>query len=360
MKRNIALRLDWGILGAVFVLISAGLLVLSSSDTDLFIKQLMWLSVALLLMLGLPFLNLRAIFNYRWFILGIYFFVLLLLIVTYLVAPVIHGARSWIVFGPFQIQASEFMKAALVILFSSFFATRHMAIARIGIIASSFLYFIVPAVIVLLQPDLGSSLVLLGIWLGYLLISGIPKKYILIGLVALLVLGIVAWSFLFADYQKERIEGLFKPNTDQLGVNYSVAQSKIAIGSAGFFGKGFGGGTQVQLGFLPAAQTDFVFAAFTEEWGLVGGAVLISAFVFLIYRLLQRVRESNSNFPRFIALGTVTVLLIHFIINMGSTLGLLPVIGIGLPFVSYGGSNLLTVAALIGIIQGVTEKRVGY
>jgi len=311
-------------------------------------------------MVGLPFLNLKALFNYRWLILGIYFFVLALLIVTYLVAPAIHGARSWIVLGPIQIQPSEFMKAALVILFSSFFATRHVAIARLGIIAASFLYFFIPAVIVLLQPDLGSGLVLLGIWLGYLLISGIPKKYVAIGLVVLILVAAVSWSFLFADYQKARIVALFKPNTDPLGVNYSVAQSKIAVGSAGFFGKGFGGGTQVQLGFLPAAQTDFVFAAFVEEWGLVGGLIIIGAFVFLIHRLLKRGRYSSSNMPRFIVLGTALVLLIHFIVNMGSTLGLLPVIGIGLPFVSYGGSNLLTVAALIGIIQGITEKRAGY
>ncbi|OGY61084.1 MAG: hypothetical protein A3G58_01870 [Candidatus Colwellbacteria bacterium RIFCSPLOWO2_12_FULL_46_17] len=360
MSRLISARLDWGILGAVVVLIVAGLLTIAASDTGLFMKQLIWLSAALFLMLGLPFSNLRALFNYRWFIFGIYFSILLLLVITYLIAPVIHGARSWIVLGPFQIQPSEFMKAALIILFSSFFATRHIAIARLGIITTSFLYFFIPTVVVLLQPDLGSGLVLLGIWLGYLLLSGIPKKYILIGLLVFAIIGALAWGFLFADYQKARVAALFQPGEDPLGVNYSVAQSKIAIGSAGFFGKGFGGGTQVQLGFLPAAETDFVFAAFVEEWGFLGGFILVSAFVFLIYRLLKRGRESNSNMPRFVALGTVLVLLIHFIINMGSTLGLLPVIGIGLPFVSYGGSNLLTVAALIGILQSVTEKRVGY
>jgi len=355
MKFNTS-KLDWGILVPVLILIAGGLLVFASSNTELFIKQLAWLSVAFLFMFGLPFVNLRALFSYRWFILGIYFFVLLLLLVTYFVAPSINGARSWIVIGPVQIQASEFMKAALIILLSSFFATRHVAIARIGIIASSFLYFVIPATIVLLQPDLGSALVLIGIWFGYLLVSGMPKKYILIGFVVFVILSIVAWSFFLAGYQKDRIKALFKPNTDQLGVNYSVAQSKIAIGSAGIFGKGFGGGTQVQLGFLPAAQTDFVFASFVEEWGVIGGIILISAFTFLIYELLKKARESSTNFPRFIALGTVIVLLIHFVVNLGSTLGLLPVIGIGFPFVSYGGSNLLTVSALIGIIQSITEK----
>jgi len=352
-------KLDWGMLGAIFVLIIAGLLVLASSDTELFFKQLIWLVAALLLMLGLPLVNLKALFSYRWFILGIYFFILLLLIITYFVAPTIHGARSWITFGSFQIQPSEFMKAALIILLSSFFATRHVAIARMKIIISSFLYFLVPATLVLLQPDLGSSLVLLGIWLGYLLISGIPKKYVLIGILILAVVGALSWSFLFADYQKARIIALFEPSEDPLGVNYSVAQSKIAIGSGGLFGKGFGGGTQVQLGFLPAAQTDFVFAAFVEEWGIVGGLLLIGAFLYMLYRILKRGLQTSGNLASFITLGTALVLLIHFIINLGSTLGLLPVIGIGLPFVSYGGSNLLTVAALVGIIQSITEKRIG-
>jgi len=360
MNRSFISRFDIGLIGAILVLVSAGLLVLASSNTELFIKQLIWLAGACVLIFGLPFLNLRAIFSYRWVIFGIYFSILVLLVITYFVAPSIQGARSWIVIGPFQIQASEFMKASLIVLFSSFFAVRHVAIAQIGIIIRSFLYFLIPTLIILLQPDLGTVLVLLGIWIGYLLVSGIPGKYIITGFLIALVIGALAWGFLFADYQKARISAIFQPNEDTLGVNYSVAQSKIAIGSAGIFGKGFGGGTQVELGFLPAYETDFVFAAFVEEWGIIGGLIVILAFVFLIYRILRIGLRSANNFPKFIALGTVVMLSIHFVINMGSTLGLLPVIGIGLPFVSYGGSNLLTVAALIGIIHGVAEKRVGF
>ena len=360
MNKRILAKFDIGVMGAALILILSGLLVLASSNQEMFFRQLIWLVGALALMLGLPFLNLRAIFSYKWVIYGIYFSLLALLVITYFVAPTIHGARSWIILGPFQIQASEFMKAALIILMSSFFATRHVAIARIGIIIRSFIYLLVPTIIILLQPDLGTSLVLLGIWFGYLLISGMPMKFIAAGLVMVLILGALSWGFLLADYQKARIAALFQPSSDPLGINYSVAQSKIAIGSAGLFGKGFGGGTQVQLGFLPAAQTDFIFAAFVEEWGLIGGAVLITAFVLLVYRILRIGIRSENNFPRLIALGTVTMLIIHFVINMGSTLGLLPVIGIGLPLVSYGGSSLLTIAALIGIIQGVAEKRVGF
>ena len=360
MNRAILAKFDWGLIGAVAILIASGLLVLAASNQAFFIRQLIWLVGAVALIMGLPLLNLRAILSYKWIIFGIYFFVLFLLVVTFFVAPTINGAKSWIVIGSFQIQASEFMKAALIIFLSSFFATRHVAIARIGVIIKSFIYFLIPTVIVLIQPDLGTSLVLLGIWLGYLLISGLPLKYIATGFVIALIVGALSWGFLFADYQKARISALFTPDVDTLGINYSVAQSKIAIGSGGFFGKGFGRGTQVQLGFLPASETDFVFAAFVEEWGFLGGAVLISAFVFLVYRLIRIGLRSTSNFPRFIALGTVTMIFIHFVVNLGSALGLLPVVGIGLPFVSYGGSNLLTTAALIGIIQSVSEKRAGF
>ena len=359
MSRRLLSRLDVGIIGAALALIAAGLLVFASSNQELFYRQLVWLLGALVLIFGLPFLNLRAILSYKWVIFGIYFSALALLLVTYFAAPTIHGAKSWIVLGPFQLQASEFMKAAFIILMSSFFATRHIAIARLGIIVRSFIYLLIPTIIILLQPDLGTALVLLGIWLGYLLISELPVKFIAAGLIMALIIGALSWGFLLADYQKARISALFHPGSDQLGVNYSVAQSKIAIGSAGLFGKGFGGGTQVQLGFLPAAQTDFVFASFVEEWGIIGGIFLISAFVFLIYRILLLGIKSGNNFSRLMTLGTATMLIIHFVINMGSTLGLLPVIGIGFPLVSYGGSNLLTISALIGIIQSVAEKRVG-
>lgn len=359
MIRTLLAKLDPGVMGSLAVLITAGLLVLAASDMELFIRQLIWLSGAVTLMFALIFFNLRAILSYRWVILSIYFVVLALLVITYFVAPTVHGARSWIILGPLQIQPAEFMKAALIILLASFFATRHVAIARLGIIVRSFIYSIIPIIIILLQPDLGTSLVLMGIWFSYLLMSGLPAKFIIGGLLLIAILAVASWGFLLADYQKARIGALFQPESDVLGINYSVAQSKIAIGSAGLFGKGFGRGTQVQLGFLPAAETDFVFASFVEEWGLVGGALLIAAFVFLIYRLLRIGQRSANNFPKFIVLGTTAMLLIHFVINMGSVLGLLPVIGIGLPFVSYGGSNLLAAIALIGIIQSVSERDTG-
>jgi rod shape determining protein RodA len=357
MYRILRDRLDWGLIAASLVLIVIGLIAIASGDKELFARQLIWVFAALALIFGLAFLNLRAALSYRWVILAIYLVLLTLLIATYFLAPAIHGAKSWILVGPLRAQPSEFMKIALVVLLSSFFAVRHVAIAQIGVIIASFVYFLIPAIFVILQPDLGTALILFSIWFSYLIFSGLPIRYIVGVLLLFAILGVGAWEFGLADYQKARILALFQPETDPLGVNYSVAQSKIAIGSGGIFGKGFGQGTQVQLGFLPAAQTDFVFAAFTEEWGLMGGTVLIGAFLFLIYRIVRLGLSAESNFPRFICLGTAAILLSHLVVNLGSSLGILPVIGVGLPFVSYGGSNLLTVSALLGIIQSVSLGR---
>ncbi|MBI1838780.1 MAG: FtsW/RodA/SpoVE family cell cycle protein [Candidatus Colwellbacteria bacterium] len=351
---------DLWLVGPVLYLIMVGLLVFVSVDGTLFVKQAIWSSAALLLIFGLPFLNLKAILSYRWIILGFYAVGISLLIFTYFFARPIAGTRGWIFLGPFQIQPSEFMKTALVLLFAKFFAAHHVSIANLRTIAVSFAYVLLPAVLVLLQPDLGTALVIFGIWFGYLLVSELPLKHILFSLAAFIIIGFLAWNFGLASYQKERILALFNPASDPLGVNYNVIQSKITIGSAGFFGKGFGQGTQVQLGFLPAATTDFVFSAFTEEWGIIGGFTIIAAILVLIRRILSLGMISANNFCRFICLGTVIVILLHFAINLGSVLGILPVVGVSLPFVSYGGSNLLTMAALIGIIQSIAGKRAGF
>ncbi|MBI2592765.1 MAG: FtsW/RodA/SpoVE family cell cycle protein [Candidatus Colwellbacteria bacterium] len=354
------LNLDFGLLASALFLIVAGLTTIFSIDSTLFIKQLIWASLAVLLIFLLPLINLKSIFGYRFFILGGYFLILVLLILTLFIAPAIHGTRGWLVLGPIQIQPAEFMKAALIILFSSFFASRHVSIARFDTLAISFLYFIVPTVFTLLQPDLGTALVFMAIWFSYLLISEIPLRHLIRFFLAFIVGVVLIWNFGLVDYQKARVVGFLNPNSDPLGANYNVIQSKIAVGSSGFFGKGFGQGSQVQLKFLPAAHTDFIFPSFTEQWGILGAGILISAFTFLVYRILKVGEKSDNNFSKFLSLGTAILLLTHFALNLGSALGLLPVVGLSLPLVSYGGSNLLTVALLLGIILNTAERRAGF
>ena len=357
---KLADRFDFWILGPVMYLMAAGLLMSYSINHILFFKQSVWVALGILVILACSFINLRALLSYRWIILVFYGAMCLLLLATYFLATPIAGTRSWIVIGPAQIQASEFMKAALILLFARFFASRHVAIASYQIIFTSFLYTIIPLALILIQPDLGTALIICGLWFGYLLVSELPIRHTLSFIGLALVILALGWNFALAGYQKDRILALFDESRDPLGVNYSVIQSKIAIGSAGFFGKGFEQGTQVQLGFLPVAATDFVFSGLVEEWGILGGLSILLAFFILIYRLAFIGDKQNNNFYKFLCLGTIIVILLHMIVNLGSALGLLPVVGVSLPFVSYGGSNLLTLSLLIGIIINIAGRKAGF
>jgi rod shape determining protein RodA len=350
-------KLDWKLNLAMFFLIAAGLTSLLSAASPLFYKQLLWVVAGFVLMFLLIRFDWRPFINYRGVIFGLYCLVILLLTLTYFLAPTIKGIKGWLVFGSVHFQISEFAKLILILFFAYFFSRKHIGIARISNLAISFVYFLIPGILIALQPDFGSILVLFCLWFGFLLVSGIKYRHLIIALVIFSVLGTIMWCSILKDYQKERVLGFFFPGRDPLGINYSVIQSKIAIGSAGLFGKGFGQGTQVQLGFLPEAQTDFIFAAFLEEWGLLMGFVLISVFIFLIFRIIKIGLNADTNFNRFICLGAVILFTVQFILNVGSNLGLSPVIGVTFPFLSYGGSSLLTNLILVGMIQTIFIRR---
>ncbi|MEK7115127.1 MAG: FtsW/RodA/SpoVE family cell cycle protein [Patescibacteria group bacterium] len=349
-------KMDWWLNGCILFLATASLTMIYSAKPSLFYQQSVWFILAFITIIIFAQIDWRPLINYRWIIFSIYFFSIALLVVTYFFAPVIRDTRSWLVFGPVQFQTSEFAKLGLIILFSYFFARRHIGIAHWYNLLIPFFYFAIPAGLVLLQPDMGTTLILLGLWLGYLFISGIKQRHILIGLVFFIALGFWGWNSFLKDYQKERIIGLFNPGYDPLGINYNTIQSKIAIGSAGLWGKGFHQGTQVQLGFLPEPATDFIFASFIEEWGLSGGFLLLGIFGLLIFRIIKAGLLCENNFGKLVCLGTIVVFMLHFMFNIGSNIGLLPVIGLPLPFFSYGGSSLLTNAILIGIIQNIVVR----
>jgi len=349
--------MDWPLNGAVLLLAAMSLTTIFSVARNLFWYQLIWFVLGLLIIIFFSQVDWRPLINYRWFVFAIYAISLLLLVVALLFAPAIRGVRGWLVFGPLQIQVAEIAKLSLIILFSYYFAYRHIGIAQWRNILISLGYVVLPALLIFFQPDLGSMLVLVGLWAGYLLVSGIRWRHLLIGLIILAIIFSVGWNYVLQDYQRDRIVGLFNPDYDPLGVNYNAIQSKIAIGSAGFWGKGFQQGTQVQLGFLPEANSDFIFAAFIEEWGLFGAIVFLIVFAVLLFRIIKIGLMAENNFSKLACLGTAILLLLHFVINIGSNTGLLPVIGISLPLFSYGGSNLLTNAVLIGIVQSIVVKR---
>lgn len=343
------------ILSAGFLVV-AGLTTISSISKELFFLQLLWAGLGVLIVIFFLFVDWRSLLNFRWIIPGLYGLSLLLLILVYFKGEIVNDAKSWLVFGPLTFQPVELVKIALILLFARYFSRRHLSIARWKHILISFAFFMIPAFLVSLQPDLGSTLVLFGIWFGFLLLSGLPLQRVLVALGIFVVAGFFIWTSVLENYQKERIIGTFYPEKNVLSVNYSVSQSKIAIGSAGFLGKGYGQGPQTQLGFLTEPESDFILAALIEEWGYFAGILVVFAFVALIFQILKVAVIADQNFEKLICLGSALALAWQFFLNVGSTLGLSPVIGVTFPFLSYGGSSLLTSFFLLAIIYAIAKK----
>ncbi len=354
---SILKRTDWKLYVLIAILLLAGLTSLLSTAHDFFYRQLIWIGIGLACMCGLLFADLRSFFSSKNVVYGFYGIVNILLVVTLLVAPRIQGNRAWIVVGSFQFQPAEFAKLAVILLLAYFFSRKHIGIARMRTIVTSFIYAAVPSVLIMLQPDLGSAVVIIGIWLGFVILSGIPAKKLLVTLLIFAAIFVLAWQFGLQDYQKNRILSVFSPSADPLGSGYNVIQSKIAIGSGGFFGKGFGQGTQTQLGFLPEAQTDFIFSAIAEEGGLFAAWIVIFAEFFLILRLIREGVALEGNFSKLVAVGGAVLFFLQSSINVGSAVGYTPVIGMTLPFVSYGGSSIIANLMLIGIIQSLFARK---
>ncbi len=347
-----------GLLVPVAFLLGAGFTMLSSipQGDSFFWSQFVWALFGIGLIVLFWITDWRTILNHRAVIWGLYGCALILLIVVLVSGPVIRNVRSWIVVGPFTFQPVELVKLALILAYAHYFSRRHVAVAQWGSIATSFVLFAVPAGLVVLQPDLGSTLILFGIWFGFLLVSGLPPRRIALAGFVFLVVGILMWNVGLKEYQKERILGVFYPERDVLGINYSIMQSKIAIGSAGWLGKGYGQGTQTQLGFLTEPAADFIFPAFIEEWGWVAGVVLVVVYISLVFAILRIGVLADRNVEKFFCLGAAIVLSWQFFLNVGSATGMLPVIGVPLPFVSYGGSSLLTSCFLIAIVNSIARK----
>ena len=344
---------DWVLFVSFLVLAVASLISLASSGIVFFWRQLIWYVLGFTIILGGSRLDWRGIISQPLFRYGLYWFSVLLLVLSNLQTGTIRGVKSWLSFGSFQFEPAELAKLALILVLAGFFSRRYIAAWLGKNIFLSFFYAFIPTALVAIQPDFGSALVILGIWIGFLLMSGINKKRLVLGFIVAVLIVTLLWMFFLKPYQKDRFVGFIFPESDPLGVNYNIIQSKIAIGSAGFWGKGFGEGTQTQLNFLPETQTDFLFAAFVEEWGLFGGILIILTFVLIIFRIVGIGIRARNNDSKFIVLGVGLVLVIHFFVNIGSNLGVLPVTGINFLFLSYGGSSILTTAILISIVEKI-------
>lgn len=354
-------KLDWVLILTVFLLVGIGLLSIYSSSLGRgsflnFEKQLIFFVIGFFLMILLSFFDWRILKQDPYLILILYFFCLVGLIGLYFFAPEIRGIKSWYKLGPISLDPIEFTKIILIILLAKYFSTRHIEMYRPHHILLSGIYVFLPALLFFFQPDLGSVLILIAIWIGILLISGIKiRHFLILGLLGILIF-LAAWSFLLKDYQKERIISYINPQIDPKGISWSVNQSKIAIGSGGIFGQGLGQGPQTQYGFLPEPQTDFIFAAIAEEFGLIGVGILLSLFSLLLWRIIKIALSAKSNFPRLFATGLAILLFFQVFINIGMNLGILPIVGVPLPLVSYGGSSLIATFLALGILQSIKIK----
>lgn len=353
-------RFDWILIVSALLLVGIGLLSLYSSsiggeDFSNFKKQIIFLGIGLFLLISFSFFNYQIFKNDSYFILILYFLGCLTLVGLFFFAPEIRGVRSWYKIGPVSIDPIEAIKLVLIILLAKYFSIRHIELYRIHHILSSGLYVLLPVILIFLQPDLGSALILIILWLAVLIISGIKiRAFLILALCGLIIL-VLGWSFLMKDYQKERITSFILPQLDPLGVGWTQAQAKIAIGAGGILGQGFTKGSQTQYGFLPEPQTDFIFASIAEEFGLIGISVLLSLFLVLLWRITKIAVNSQNNFPRLFAAGFTIILAAQIFINIGMNLGVLPVIGISLPLVSYGGSGLIATLIGLGILQSIKK-----
>jgi len=351
-------KLDWFLIVLSILLVSFGLLSIYSSSSGRgdflnFKKQIIFFAIGLLVMIFLGFFDWRVLRDSPYFILVLYIVCLFLLIGLLLFVSPTRGVRGWYKFGSLALDPVEMTKIVLIIILAKYFSMRHIEMYRMKHIILSGFYVLVPTVLIFRQPNLGSALMLIFLWIGILIISGIKPRHFLLLTLCGIIIFMLGWFFFLKGYQKERIAAFFTPDVDPLGVNWSHTQSKIAIGSGGLFGKGFTNGSQARYGFLPEPHTDFIFAAIAEEFGLVGVAVLFIVYLLLIWRIIKIALKAPSNFPRLFATGFTIVLVSQIFINVGMNLGLLPVIGISLPFVSYGGSGLISLFAGLGILQSI-------
>lgn len=311
--------------------------------------QLIWILVSVVLFFGVSFIDVRFLRS-TWVSVFAFSISALLLAGLFVFGTVTNGSRSWFDLGSFSFQPSDFAKLAIMVILAKYFSRRHIEIANIRHILVSGLYAFILFALVMASPDLGSGMIIFFIWLGMVMVSGISKKHLfaLIG-IGILVFGLL-WGFGFKEYQKDRIRNFIDPFADIHGAGYNAYQSTVAVGSGQFWGKGLGYGTQSRLKFLPEYQTDFIFAAFAEEWGFVGVLILFSLYGIIIWRIIKNSLNGATNFEILFGAGVAVFFIVHIVINVGMNVHLLPVTGTPLPFMSYGGTHVLTEFLALGVV----------
>lgn len=350
-------RFPWSLLLLLIVTATVGLGVLYSAvggedNIWLFWRQIGQLGLGIGIMGSIALLAGEKI--YRRFAYLFYVVSLLLLVATMVMGSVGMGARRWLDFGIFRLQTSELMKVALILALARYFHDRGGA-SGLGWrdIGVSFLMILFPMALIVKQPDLGTGVLLGGVGLTIIVVAGLSWRVLLTLVIVVGASLPLIWSGLHT-YQQQRIITLFSPERDPLGAGYHIIQSKIAIGSGGLTGKGFMAGSQSQLDFLPERHTDFIFSVLAEEWGFFGGITLLVLYGLIIMRAFMVAEMANDRFGLLIVVGATMLFAIQVMVNVGMVLGLLPVVGIPLPLISYGGSSMVTVMIAMGLLAHVS------
>ncbi len=359
--RRLVTHFDWVLLMAVLGIAAIGIVNLFSataswsfSDVPIYQKQIYWL------VMGLSIALLVSAFDYRHLeYMGFFFYGanLLLLVLVLILGKTTMGATRWLDLGLFNLQPSEVMKIVIIITLARYFGgKKHVTTFGLGELVFPFLLLALPVGLIIKQPDLGTSMMVIFIGASMTLFAGIRRKTF--GVLAVLGAGGAAGSwFVLHNYQRERILTFLNPERDPLGSGYHIIQSKIAVGSGGLFGKGFMEGTQSQLSFLPERHTDFAFSVFAEEWGFAGSLVLLLLYLFLIIWGIYIARRAGDRFGMYLAIGVVAMLFWHIVVNLGMVIGLLPVVGVPLPLFSYGGTSMVTTMIGVGLLLNISMRR---
>ncbi|MDX2470393.1 MAG: rod shape-determining protein RodA [SAR324 cluster bacterium] len=356
-------HIDWVLIFTVVTISIVGFAAIYSASlsygtgTTYFQRQVLWFFAGLLVMALTMAIDYKVMLTYAfWF--HLLLILLLVLVLFYGTGSSASKVSRWIKLGPFFVQPSEFVKFSLCLALAAYFReSRRIGDLGLKEMLWPALLTLVPFVLILKQPDLGTAGVLLIIFIPVIFLAGLRIRVI----ITLGIMGIfsapLAWFFVLKEYQKARILTLINPESDPLGKGYHIIQSKIAVGSGGVWGKGYLEGTQAQLNFLPARHTDFIFSVFTEEWGFVGGASLVCLYGFFIFWCLKNIGNTKDRSGTILTLSVTTIFAAQILINISMVLGLLPIVGMPLPFMSYGGSAMLSHMIGIGLILNVRMRR---
>ena len=357
-------KLDWVLILSALTLVFLGLTVMKSFN-DLsfgnyfFERQMIWLIIGLSAFFIAALIDWSFLKTNSIFLLMIYLILLIILVGLLVSGRLTRGAASWLNIGTVNVEPVELVKPVLVLILAKYFAKRHIEIGRFWHLFISSFYAGIPMLLVMLQPDFGSAVVLGAIWLGVALVSGIKLRHLFFLFTAGLIATAVLWNFFLLPYQQSRMLSFISPESDIRGAGYHALQSTIAIGSGEIFGKGLGYGTQSRLAFLPEHTTDFIFAAFAEEWGLAGVLILFIFFGVIIWRFLRAGIYGESNFEKLYAAGLAILLFFQATIHIGMNSGMLPITGLGMPFLSYGGSSLVSLFFALGILESFSIHKKG-